>query len=267
MTAPGNHTPEMKRGGFGTDRLGHFYAELKDVTQRNPDGASRQRIIRDAVNQRDLLILELPTRGSPGAVKVCTLDHRQIGHLPGVEGSSLLNRIARQYRFAAVVDEVSEREVLEGHTRYNVNALILRVAPGVPDQEICEYVHLNFHSGDLQVEHAILKAFELAPSCEPAVPAPARDPAPEPVTAPEPVPIPPPTPPPGRDVPRLAAALEAAVLSLALSKTAFKALIDELGSCSVEQQNRVRAMVEELADSDSPVTEDAARELINRTER
>jgi hypothetical protein len=254
-----SHGPEGKRGDFGTDTLGHFYVELKEVTQRNRDGASRQRIIREAVSEGDLLLLELPTRDNPNVVRVCTVDHRQIGCLPGVEGASLLNRLARQYRYAAFVDQVLERELFQGHSRYGVSALIFKVAPGVSDVEIRDYVHDNFHSLGSRVEGAYLNVFGLTPSCEPVAIVPE-----EAVPAPVPVPQPAPTPPASRDIPKLTIMLESAVLALARFNETLELLLKELNLSGAEEEKRVNAMIEELAGASVFVTEDHARELLRR---
>ena len=157
---PHNHTPDEKRGKFGTERLGHFYTEIREITKRG-----RQKVIEEMVAGETLTLAHMPSKENPNAVKVSTSQGEQIGYLMRGVGNSFVNRIPKGYRYAAIVDEILEWEPFEGHTHYGVSALVFRVAPRVSDDEIQDYVHENFHGEGFAAERLYLKAFGLTPKC------------------------------------------------------------------------------------------------------
>jgi hypothetical protein len=171
------HTPDEKKGNFGTERLGHFYTEIREITKNNKDGTSRQTIITDRLT--DSLILD-EVKHPKYKIKVSTAHGEQIGYLMKSVGNSIAARLSKGYRYAAFADEILSWKSGGGYSNFGVSALIFRVAPRVSDDEICDYVHENFHREGLAAEGRYLKAFGLISKCGPpdaiTPPAPAAPP-------------------------------------------------------------------------------------------
>jgi hypothetical protein len=158
------HTPDEKKGNFGTERLGHFYTEIREITKNNKDGTSRQTVITDMLT--DTLILD-EVKHPKYKIKVSTAYGEQIGYLMKSVGNGITARFSKGYPYAAFADEILSWRSGGGYSNFGVSALIIRVAPRVPDDEICDYVHENFHREGLAAERRYLKAFGLISKCVP----------------------------------------------------------------------------------------------------
>jgi hypothetical protein len=139
VMAPHDHIPLTKQGFFGTDRIGHFYEEVSGITKQNKNRTSRQEIIRDELYGLPQLLLETDVDDA-NRIRVTTTDGEQIGYFLARRSKQIICDRNLGYQYTAFVDGIFEWKPFEVRTRYGVVALIFRVAPGVSDEEIHDYV-------------------------------------------------------------------------------------------------------------------------------
>jgi hypothetical protein len=137
--SPHHHIPLTKLGVFGTDKIGHFYAEVSGVTKQNKNRTSRQKIIRDELYGWPQLLLETDPDDA-NRIRVTTTEGEQIGYFPTGRSKRIIRDRNRGHRYTAFVDAIFEWKPFVGLTHYGVVALVFAVAPGVSDEEVHDYV-------------------------------------------------------------------------------------------------------------------------------
>jgi hypothetical protein len=117
----------------------HFYTSVVGVTFDNDDGSSRQEILATCSSFQTLLLKhEEDNPCDPNAIGVYTEDGRQIGHLSKDVASDVWWRMQHHFTYAAIAADI--RGGTEDHPTRGMNILMLVARPGVPLEQLQEYL-------------------------------------------------------------------------------------------------------------------------------
>lgn len=117
----------------------HFYEKVVGVTFTNDDGTDRQEIL-STCSPLQTLRLEHEDNNpqDSNAIRVCTEDGRQIGHLFRGVASNVWRQMQRNFTFAAISLDISGGT--KNRPTLGMNILLLVGQPGVSQQEIQTYL-------------------------------------------------------------------------------------------------------------------------------
>jgi DNA-directed RNA polymerase subunit RPC12/RpoP len=128
-------TEKIERRSEYLPRVHHFYTKVAGVTYTNDDGSDRQQIL-STCSPLEALRLEHEDNNphDPHAIRVCTEDGRQIGHLLRDVASDVWWRMQHHFTYAAISANVTGGT--KDQPTLGMNILLLVGRPGVPDEEI-----------------------------------------------------------------------------------------------------------------------------------
>lgn len=132
-------TEDIERRSEYLPPVRHFYTKVAGVTYRNDDGSDRQEILSTCSLLQSLRMEhEDNNPHDPNAVRVCTEDGRQIGHLFRDVASDVWWRMQHGFTYAAISANIT------GGTKANpqlgMNILLLVGRPGVSQEEMQAYL-------------------------------------------------------------------------------------------------------------------------------
>ena len=122
------------------DSIRHFHTKVVGVTHKNPNGKSRQSILKKC-KPLELLELEHDDENphDANAVRVCRGNGEQIGFLNARLASEVVCKAGRGYRYGAYVKNVTGGR---GRTpTMGLNLLIVVADPGVGDADVQRFVN------------------------------------------------------------------------------------------------------------------------------
>jgi hypothetical protein len=119
-------------------RICHFHTKIVGVSHKNPDGSSRQKLIRSCRLFEDLVLdHEEHNPHDPNAVRVCRENGHQLGYLNANLAEEVVSKSSKGYRFGVLVKDLTGGGKGES---LGVNLLIVQADPGVDDRQVKEYV-------------------------------------------------------------------------------------------------------------------------------
>ena len=97
---------KKKKGAISNYQGRVFYKHVFEINLKNPDGTSRQEIIRRCNRGEELLLVPEPdNRHGPDAVKVCRKNEQQIGYLP-TDNGRMAHDLATGWAFRTTIDQI-----------------------------------------------------------------------------------------------------------------------------------------------------------------
>jgi hypothetical protein len=117
----------------------HFYTKLAGATYKNDDGSDRQDILSTCCPLQALRVEhDNNNPHDPNAIRVCTEDGRQIGHLFRDLASDVWWRMQHHFTYAAFSANITGGT--EDHPTMGMNILLLVARPGVSQEEMQAYL-------------------------------------------------------------------------------------------------------------------------------
>lgn len=118
---------------IGRSAIRIFHSKIIGITDPNRDGSDRQAIAAQCrAGERLVVDRELEDSVNPHAIRVSRLSGEQLGYLPRHRLRRIAHRIARGWRYAAVITELiggTPRKPSRG-----VKLAVFVARPGVPDE-------------------------------------------------------------------------------------------------------------------------------------
>jgi len=116
-------------------RIGHFYLELTGVTLSNPDGTSRQKILKTC-EPFEKLILEIEeyTRYDYNVIKVTRENGSQIGYIEEDVSEEICAMLKQGFTYHALIFRIIGGSLLKRARK--VQILLILAEPDVTEKEV-----------------------------------------------------------------------------------------------------------------------------------
>ena len=131
-------TEEIERRSEYLPPVRHFYTKVVGVVHKNDDGSDRQEILSTCSPLETLRLEHEDNPYDPNAIRVCTEDGRQIGHLPREVASDVWWRMQHRFTYAAISANITGGT--RGQPTIGMNILLLVGQPGVTLEEMQTYL-------------------------------------------------------------------------------------------------------------------------------
>jgi hypothetical protein len=132
-------TEEIKRRSEYLPPVRHFYTKVAGVTYKNDDGSDRQDILSTCSPLKKLrLEHEDNNPHDPNAIRVCTEEGRQIGHLFRDVASDVWWRMQHNFTYAAVSANLTGGT--KEYPQLGMNIILLVGRPRVSQEEMQAYL-------------------------------------------------------------------------------------------------------------------------------
>ena len=117
----------------------HFYTKVAGVTFKNDDGSDRQEILLTCSPLKTLRVEHEDNNPyDPNAIRVCTEDGRQIGHLFKDVAADVWWRMQHRFTYSALSANITGGT--EDQPALGMNILLLVARPGVPQEQMKAYM-------------------------------------------------------------------------------------------------------------------------------